>query len=140
VGGGATAAKLASLEIAPIPSRVGQRLRNELIFQTTGGGNEALNPAYRLEIVVTESMSATLVQVNGNSSGSIYNLNAKFRLIRIADKSVALQGESNGRIMFERFESVYSNVRARKEAEDRAANTVAEDLKSRLAAYLSSAA
>jgi LPS-assembly lipoprotein len=140
VGGTATAAKLASLEIAPIPSRVGQRLRNELIFQTTGGGNEALNPAYRLEIVVTESISATLVQVNGNSSGSIYNLNAKFRLIRIADKSVALQGESNGRIMFERFESVYSNVRARKEAEDRAATTVAEDLKSRLAAYLSGAA
>ena len=140
VGGGAMAAKLASLEIAPIPSRVGQRLRNELIFQTTGGGNEALNPAYRLEIVVTESISATLVQVNGNSSGSIYNLNAKFRLVRIADKSIALQGESNGRIMFERFESVYSNVRARKEAEDRAATTVAEDLKSRLAAYLSSAA
>ena len=140
VGGTATAAKLASLEIAPIPSRVGQRLRNELIFQTTGGGNEALNPAFRLEIIVTESISATLVQVNGNSSGSIYNLNAKFRLIRIADKSVALQGESSGRIMFERFESVYSNVRARKEAEDRAATTVAEDLKSRLAAYLSSAA
>jgi LPS-assembly lipoprotein len=140
VGGTATAAKLATLEIAPIPSRVGQRLRNELIFQTTGGGNEALNPAYRLEIVVTESISATLVQVNGNSSGSIYNLNAKFRLVRIADKSVALQGESNGRIMFERFESVYSNVRARKEAEDRAATTVAEDLKSRLAAYLSNAA
>jgi LPS-assembly lipoprotein len=140
VGGSATAAKLASLEVAPIPSRVGQRLRNELIFQTTGGGNEALSPAYRLEIVVTESISATLVQVNGNSSGSIYNLNAKFRLVRIADKSVALQGESNGRIMFERFESVYSNVRARKEAEDRAATTVAEDLKSRLAAYLSSAA
>jgi LPS-assembly lipoprotein len=42
--------------------------------------------------------------------------------------------------MFERFESVYSNVRARKEAEDRAATTVAEDLRSRLAAYLSSAA
>ena len=99
-----------------------------------------MNPAYRLEIGVTESISATLVQVNGNSSGSIYNLNAKFRLIRIADKSVALQGESNGRIMFERFESVYSNVRARKEAEDRAATTVAEDLRSRLAAYLSSAA
>ena len=135
-----TAAKLASLEIAPIPGRVGQRLRNEMIFQATGGGAEALSPAYRLEIAVTESISATLVQTDGNSSGSVYNLNAKFRLIRIADKTVALQGESNGRIMFQRFESVYSNVRARKEAEDRAATTVAEDLKSRLAAFLSNAA
>jgi LPS-assembly lipoprotein len=42
--------------------------------------------------------------------------------------------------MFQRFESVYSNVRARKEAEDRAATTIAEDLKSRLAAFLSNAA
>jgi LPS-assembly lipoprotein len=139
-GGTETAAKLASLEIAPIPGRVGQRLRNEMIFQTTGGGAEALNPAYRLEIAVTESISATLVQTDGNSSGSVYNLNAKFRLIRVADKTVALQGESNGRIMFQRFESVYSNVRARKEAEDRAATTIAEDLKSRLAAFLSNAA
>lgn len=140
VGGSNTAAKLSSLEIAPIPSRVGQRLRNELTFQVTGGGNEAVNPLYRLEIVLTESISATLVQVDGNSSGSIYNLNAKFRLIRIADKTVALQGESNGRIMFERFVSVYSNVRARVDAENRAATTVAEDLRSRLAAYLSNAA
>ena len=90
--------------------------------------------------MLTESISATLVQVDGNSSGSIYNLNAKFRLIRIADKTVALQGESNGRIMFERFVSVYSNVRARVDAENRAATTVAEDLRSRLAAYLSNAA
>ncbi len=140
VGGSDVAAKLASLEIAPIPGRVGQRVRNEMIYQSTGGGAEAFDPAYRLEIVLTESISATLVQIDGNSSGSIYNLNAKFRLIRIADRTVALQGESNGRIMFQRFESVYSNVRARKEAEDRAASTVAEDLKSRLAAYLSNAA
>jgi LPS-assembly lipoprotein len=42
--------------------------------------------------------------------------------------------------MFQRFESVFSNVRARKDAEDRAASTVADDLKSRLAAYLSNAA
>ena len=140
IGGSNVAAKLASLEIAPIPGRVGQRVRNEMIFQSTGGGAEAVNPAYRLEIVLTESISATLVQISGNSSGSVYNLNARFRLIRIADKSVALQGESNGRIMFERFESVYSNVRARKDAEDRAASTVADDLKSRLAAYLSNAA
>ncbi len=129
--------KLSKLEVAPIPGRVGQRLRNELIFQATGGGNAAWQPIYRLEIVVRESISATLVQIDGNSSGSIYNLNASFRLVRLDDKSIALQGESYARSAFQRFESVFSNVRARKEAEDRAAQTVAEDLKSRLAAYLS---
>jgi LPS-assembly lipoprotein len=132
--------KLAKLEVAPIPGRVGQRLRNELIFQSTGGGNAALQPIYRLEIVVTESISATLVQIDGNSSGSVYNLDAAFRLIRLDDRTVALEGTSYGRSAFQRFDSVFANVRARNEAENRAANTVAEDLKSRLAAYLSGAA
>ena len=136
VGGPDVNEKLAQLEIAPVPGRVGQRLRNELIYQSTGGGH-ALQPVYRVEIVVRESITATLVQENGNSSGSVYNLNASFRLIRIADKSVALQGESVGRVAFQRFDSVFANVRARQDAEDRAAKTVGEELKGRIAAYLS---
>lgn len=132
--------KLAKLEVAPIPGRVGQRVRNELIFQSTGGGYAAEQPAYRLEIVLTESISATLVQIDGNSSGSVYNLKARFRLVRIDDRSVALEGDSYGRVAFQRFDSVFSNVRARQDAENRAARNVADDLKSRLAAYLSNAA
>jgi LPS-assembly lipoprotein len=131
--------KLAQLEIAPIPGRVGQRIRNELIYQSTGGGGAA-EPVYRLEIVMTESITPTLVQIDGNSSGSVYNLTAAFRLIRIADRSVALTGTSYGRIAFQRFDSVFSNVRARNDAENRAATTVADDLKARLAAFLSNAA
>jgi LPS-assembly lipoprotein len=132
--------KLAKMEVAPIPGRVGQRLRNELIYQATGGGNVAVDPAYRLEIVVTESISATLVQIDGNSSGSVYNLNASFKLVRLDDRSVAVQGQSFGRASFQRFDAVFANVRARREAEDRAANTIAEDLKTRLAAFLSGSA
>ncbi|WP_171988008.1 hypothetical protein [Hyphomicrobium sp. NDB2Meth4] len=128
--------KLAQLEIAPIPGRVGQRLRNELIYQSTGGGH-AQEPVYRLEIVIRESLTPTLVQQDGNSSGSVYNLNTTFRLVRLADKSVALQGQSTGRVAFQRFDSVFANVRAREDAEDRAAKTVGDELKGRLAAYLS---
>jgi LPS-assembly lipoprotein len=131
--------RLAELDIAPIPGRVGQRLRNELVYQATGGGN-AKEPVYRLEVVIRESLTPTLVQQDGNSSGSVYNLSTTFRLIRIADRSVALQGESNGRVAFQRFDSVFANVRARQDAEDRAAKTVGDELKGRIAAYLSGAA
>jgi LPS-assembly lipoprotein len=139
VGGSDVNQKLAELEIAPIPGRVGQRLRNELIYQSTGGGLPA-QPVYRLEIIIRESITPTLVQIDGNSSGSVYNLNTSFRLVRLADRSVALTGESNGRIAFQRFDSVFANVRARQDAEDRAAKTIGDELKSRLAAYLSGAA
>lgn len=137
LGGGAVNEKLSRMEVAPIPGRVGQRLRNELIYQATGTGNAAIDPNYRLEIVIRESISATLVQIDGNSSGSVYNLNATFRLVRLSDRTVALEGQSHARSAFQRFDSVFSNVRARNDAENRAANTVAEDLKARLAAYLS---
>jgi LPS-assembly lipoprotein len=138
-GGADVNQKLAELEIAPIPGRVGQRLRNEIIYQSTGGGLAA-QPVYRLEIIMRESITPTLVQIDGNSSGSVYNLNTSFRLVRLADKSVALTGESSSRAAFQRFDSVFANVRARQDAEDRAAKTIGEELKGRLAAYLSGAA
>lgn len=139
VGGPDVNEKLAQLDIAPIPGRVGQRLRNELIYQATGGGHAA-EPVYRLEVVIRESITPTLVQADGNSSGSVYTLNTTFRLIRLTDRSVALQGDSTGRIAFQRFDSVFANVRARQDAEDRAAKTVGDELKGRIAAYLSGAA
>ena len=135
IGGANVSERLAQVEVAPVPGRVGQRMRNDLIFHTTGGGH-ALPPEYRLEIAIRESITSTLVKVSGDASGSVYNLDADFRLIRIADKQVVLQGKSASRAGFERFTSVFSNVRARRDAENRAATTIGRDLKTRLATYL----
>ncbi len=138
-GGGAVNEKLARLDIAPIPGRVGQRIRNELIFQATGG-EHPLPPAYRLEIAIRESVTSTLVRLDGEAQGSTYNLDANFRLIRISDSAVVLEGASYGRAAFERFESIFSNVRAKQDAENRAAQTVAGEMKTRLAAFLATSA
>jgi LPS-assembly lipoprotein len=128
--------RLARVDFAPIPGRVGQRVRNELVFQSTGGGN-ADKPVHRLEVVLKESLVSTLVKTDGDSLSQIYALEASFRLINISDKQVVFQGTSNARGGFERFQSVYSNVRAREDAENRVAKTVAEDIKIRVATYLS---
>ncbi len=131
--------KLAQVEVVPIPGRVGQVVRNELIFDTTGGGTQ-VPPAYKLDIAVRETVTSTLVRIDGHAGSQIYNLDAAFKLIRIADNQVVLQGTSYGRAGFERYSSIFSNVRAREDAENRAARTVAEDLKSRLSAFLAGAA
>ncbi len=128
--------KLKQVDIAPIPGRVGQRVRNEMIFQNTGGGNP-LPPTHRLEIVLTENLTSTLVRVTGEAEGQVYSVQAAFRVIDIGQKKVVFQGTSHARAGFERFESIYSNVRAREDAENRVARTIADDLKTRLAAYLS---
>ena len=135
-GGAGADQKLAAIEFAPIPGRVGQRIRNELIFQSTGGGLP-LPPEYRLDVAVRESVASTLVKIDGNAQGQVYNLDASFQLIRISDKTVVAKGVSYGRAGYERMTSIFSNVRAREDAENRAAKTVGEELRSRLLAYLS---
>jgi LPS-assembly lipoprotein len=130
-------AKLASVEMATIPGRVGQRVRNELLFQTAGGDGATAAPVYRLEVVLRESLLSTLVERDGDSLSQVYSLDASFRLINIADNRVILSGTSFGRAGFERFTSVLANVRAKEDAENRAAKTVATDIRGRVAAYLS---
>ena len=112
-GSTTTSEKLAKLDIAPIPGRVGQQLRNELIFQANGGANP-LSPEYRLDIAIREGVTSTLVRQTGDARGQVYNLDAKFKVTRLSDKKVVLSGSSYGRAGFERFDSIYSNVRARR--------------------------
>ncbi len=128
--------KMAAMQIAPIPSRVGQRIRNELIFNNTGGGLPA-EPRYRLDISIRESLGATNVKATGEAMSSVYSLDASFTLIDMVSKKVLLRGTSHGRANFDRFQSIYSNVRAREDAENRAAKAISDDLKVRLAAFLS---
>lgn len=135
ISGGSTEQKMAQVDVAAIPSRVGQRVRNELIFQSTGGG-AAATPAYRLEVAIREALQSTLIARTGDAGSQIYSLDASFRLIRLSDKKVVFEGSSVSRAGFERHTTIYSNVRAREDAENRAARVIAQDVKARLAAFL----
>lgn len=138
--GASVPALMASVDVNKVPGRVGQRLRNELIFQKTGGGGDYASSVYRLDIAIREEIKDQLVRVTGDVTGQVYQLNAAFKLVRLADNKVVLQGNSVGRAPFDRVDSIYANVRARLDAENRAADTVAEGIKTRIAAFLSSTA
>jgi LPS-assembly lipoprotein len=137
-GGSNADDKLAQIKVNTIPGRVGQRIRNELIFQTTGGG-ERIEPAFALDIAIRESVTATLIKPNGDALGQVYNLDAAFRLTDLRTKQTVLEGTTYGRSGFERVTSSFANVRARENAENRAAKLVANEMRSRLSAYLATA-
>ena len=63
LGGSNVNEKLAKIEIAPVPGRVGQRIRNELIFTTTGGGAPlrlaAMSPQAVFERLAQASLRAS---------------------------------------------------------------------------------
>ena len=127
---------MASVTIATIPGRVGQQVRNELIFETTGGG-DAASPAYRLEIALKESAQSELVKIDGDSQGIDYRLTAVYTIARVSDNAVVFQGTASAQAPFEKNKSIFSNIRARRDAEDRAAKSLANNIKTQVAAVLS---
>jgi len=129
---------LAGIEIPEVPGRVGQRIRNELIYQFTGGGHPAA-AQYKLVLTVRQSVISQLVKRDGDSQGQISQLTTTFNLYSITDdKTPLLTGKSHARATFIDDESIYANVRSRRDAEDRTAKTTADDIQGRIAAYLSS--
>ncbi len=127
--------RLATVEIANIPGRVGQRIRNELVFDRSTG-NEAISPDRRLDVVITETILTTLVDQTGASGSQIYQLEARYQLIDLKTKKKLFEGRSVGRGSFDRFESIYANIRGRQDAENRVAKSVADEIRTRLLAFM----
>jgi len=138
-GGQKLATVMAGIDIVPIPGRVGQKLRNELIFDTTGGGN-AGTTRYRLEIAIKESVTDQLVRITGYAAGQVFELTATYKIVDLTNGQTIYTGNATSRAPYERFEEIFANVRARYDAENRAARAVAESIKTQIAAVLNSAA
>ena len=138
-GGQRLSEVMAGVEITPIPGRVGQKLRNELIFSNTGGG-PAGPSRYKLDIAIKESVTDQLVEITGDATGQVYQLDATFKLVDPANGKVLMQGKAISRAPYNRFQEIFANVRARYDAENRAARTMSESIKTQLAAYLATAA
>ena len=132
------AAVLAGIDIPEVPGRVGQQVRNELIFRFRGGDHQA-EPQYKLVLAVRESVTSQLVKRDGDSRGQIFQLTTDFKLYRLDnEKEPLLSGRSFSKASFQDDRSVYANVRSRRDAENRTAKVSADDIQGRIAAFLSS--
>ncbi len=144
-----------SVDIALVPGRVGQRVRNELLFTSQGGaGDGGVKQEYRLEMAVKEELRNTLIQCSGAAQGQIVEVNVDFKLIRLADNKTVFTGKAAGRAAFDKVfdrdedfncsnittqvrRNLFSDQRAKLDAENRAARTISETIRIRLSAYLS---
>jgi LPS-assembly lipoprotein len=127
-----------SVEIPPFGGRVAQRIRNELLYMKTGGaGDGGVKSEYRLDIAMRQQLRNAMVDSHGASFSQIVELDTEFRLVRLADNKVVMNGKATGRAAFDRNVSVYSNMQAQQDAENRAAQTVSETIRVRVAAFLS---
>jgi len=69
----------------------------------------------------------------------VYQLEASFKLVDSAGNLIH-QGSAVSRAPYSRYQEVFANVRARYNAENRAARTVSESIKTQVAAFLATSA
>ena len=128
--------RLARVDVAPVASRSGVNLRNELLFRFTGGGEDVANPAYRLVVQLTEGSSGVIVEtISGRPSGFNSVVTASYRLIDLPTGRELHRGNVVARASFDSGVQRFANQRAERDAQDRAVRTVADLLRNDLAAF-----
>ncbi|MEO4001104.1 LPS assembly lipoprotein LptE [Mesorhizobium sp. CAU 1732] len=126
----ATSAALASVEIKPATTRVGQELRNQLIFLLAGGAGQPSRPAYTLTLATTAiASSATAVstsRVNLEPTSGVMTVRTNYRLIETATGKEISRGVRSMQAPYDIPSQEFAALRAVRDAENRAARELAE--------------
>ena len=118
-------------------ARVGVNVRNELIYDLTGGGNQTA-PTHKLVVQLASTNQQLIVDVN-TARPEIQNLgiDATYSLVDIATGRTVITGQTFSRVSYDvpGQQQRFAGVRGRRDAENRAAKVIADNIKSRLASY-----
>lgn len=127
-----TAADLSSVTVGPVSGRVPQEVRNALLLGLTGG-KPAPTPKYMLNIEVSNSEERLGFVKDETAPSYQVNVKVAFEVRSIADDRVLLRSVSIGNASYDRSNQNFANERARIDAENRAADAVADEIRLRLA-------
>lgn len=131
------AADLSAIQIEDVGDRVAQQVRNNLIFGFTGGG-VAAPPRYDLALRVTSREARLGFERDETAPAYSVTVTVAYELKEIGTGKVVLRSLNRGVASYDRSNQAFANQRARIDAEDRAAQSVADDIQLRLAAALAS--
>jgi len=143
-GDSAVRTALSSVDVKQIPApngtpeaRIAVELRNDLLFGITGGHSPA-PPSYTLAIRISSTRLSVIVDINsGRPDIENYGIDATYTLTDIATNKAVVTGQAFARVAYDipGTEQRFARVRALRDAENRAAGVIAEQIKSRLASY-----
>lgn len=136
--------KLQSVEVAPINpvrgtnvARLGLEVRNALLFNLNGDGG-AVPPNYTLDVNLVPNRTNVIVDIT-TSRPDIENfgIDVVYSLKEISTGKVVLTGSTFSRVSYDIPGQAQRFARARglRDAEDRAAKVIADNISSRLASF-----
>ena len=118
-------------------SRIAVAVRNDLLFETTGG-EAPPPPTHRLKITLTSQSLSVIVDIGTNRPDvQNFGLNAKYELVEIKTGKVVVNDQTFSRVSYDvpGEEQRFASQRALRDAENRAAEVLATSIRARLASY-----
>ena len=135
--------KLMGVDLPPIDkasgsrdARLGVEIRNALAFKMYGNAT-GMAPTHRLEIRIQTTRSSLILDpTTALPSSENYGIDAQYNLVDIATSKSVMTGTTFSRVTYDtpglqRF----ARDRALRDAEDRAAQEIADNIQTRLASY-----
>lgn len=133
-----TQSKLLSVGINPADDRVEQVLRNRLIFMFSGGKGEPVKPDYTLDLTIEGRASAALrEQLTDGITAQRYTAIATYSLRDNKTREIIGSGKRTVVTFYDQTTQEFANIRALRDAENRAASELAEIIRTDTAALIS---
>ena len=136
--------KLMGVEIPPVDkpnasreARVGVEVRNALAFKLYGNAT-GMPPTHKLILRFASSRSSLILDPNtALPSTENYGIDAQYNLIELASGKSVMTGTTFSRVSYDIPGQLqrFARARAFRDAEDRAAQEIAENINTRLASF-----
>jgi LPS-assembly lipoprotein len=118
-------------------ARLAVEVRNNLIFDTTGGSGQP-SPTHRLTVQLVSLRQQVIVDIaTARPDVENYGINATYTLTEIASGKSVVTGQTFARVSFDipGQEQRFARIRGLRDAENRTAKMIADNIRSRLASY-----
>jgi LPS-assembly lipoprotein len=136
--------KLMGVEVPPVEknnasreARVQVEIRNALAFKLYGTAT-GMPPTHRLVLRFSTSRNSLILDPNtALPSSETYSINASYNLIDLATNRSVITGSTFSNVSYDIPGSIqrFARARAFRDAEDRAAQEIAENIQTRLASF-----
>ena len=136
--------KLMGVEVPPVDknnasreARIQVEIRNALAFKLYGNAT-GMPPTHRLVLRFNSSRTSLMIdQATGLPTSENYGIDAQYNLIDLATNKSVMTGTTFSRVSYDIPGNLqrFARSRAFRDAEDRAAHEIAENIQTRLASY-----
>lgn len=133
--GSAVQSTLTRISVSEVSDRVGQQVRNRVIFQMAGG-KAITNPLYNMTLTVTSREVGLGITVTEASPVYSIIVQATFTVTKVGTGEVLVTGTAGANASYNYVNQIYANTRAKLDAEDRAAEQVGNQIATRVAAAI----